>query len=659
MDLFQPISLLTICYYSIIDTKIKVKYIIPKHLNTLIIKGKKCNYSNNTSHLTNILNLLINKTLLTPKIYIKLCNKYNIQSLDINTFSSKSMNKLYIKYLELYDVDWYIISKHINTNLIPRFADKLDFRIISRNKRLPMNILLNYRDRLYWNVISKNLNSYLKFNKISLINFLFEFNHELDWYNVFKYNKIPLDQICIDIQSNINLNIICKYQVLSEDFIQKYENLLNWNLISKHQVLSEDFIQRNENLLNWDLISEHQVLSEDFIQRNENLINWDLISKFQVLSDEFIWDNIYKVSWSNIFQFQKLNIYSIEKLKELPIKLFKTHKIPEYLIKKYIINSHYTETIIRFQKLSNDLILDQIKINPWKIIIFQIIPENIMELIFIELKQMYTYDLLLNLVVVYQSLSIYLIKKYCIDIVEATDLLIFQKLNKELFLILLPSKVDELLTLFIRTKYNKELINEYLIEIGILTVGSKVNNTRVYNKIEEINSYSIKMLDEYIIPSNKYDLYIILHSQQVPEYILRKHFNKFPTKYVYLTQKLSPQFIIDYSNNTPWNFINQKLSESFLSKNQNKLFWNKVWVHQKVSEEFIIKFEEKVNWKYISIHQKLSETFISKYKERVNWTKISIHQRLSKLFIFKYLDRLNLYYIFKLNKMNINKYINL
>jgi hypothetical protein len=58
-------------------------------------------------------------------------------------------------------------------------------------------------------------------------------------------------------------------------------------LISSHQVLSENFIEKFQDEVNWDGISCNQVLSEDFIEKFQDKVNWYGIL-YQDLSDKFV-----------------------------------------------------------------------------------------------------------------------------------------------------------------------------------------------------------------------------------------------------------------------------------------------------------------------------------------------------------------------------------
>lgn len=57
----------------------------------------------------------------------------------------------------------------------------------------------------------------------------------------------------------------------------------------------------------WKHISEHQVLSEEFIRKYQNKLDWVYISAYQKLSEDFIREFQYKVFWLFIFQYQDLS----------------------------------------------------------------------------------------------------------------------------------------------------------------------------------------------------------------------------------------------------------------------------------------------------------------------------------------------------------------
>ena len=67
------------------------------------------------------------------------------------------------------------------------------------------------------------------------------------------------------------------YQILSESFIEKFEDKVHWYCISKYQTLSEPFIEKWKDKIDWYCISAWQTLSERFIEKWKYEVNWDCL----------------------------------------------------------------------------------------------------------------------------------------------------------------------------------------------------------------------------------------------------------------------------------------------------------------------------------------------------------------------------------------------
>ena len=110
-------------------------------------------------------------------------------------------------------------------------------------------------------------------------------------------NKIKIVKEVKDIEKFFDENIgnfdinwvyISKYQKLSEEFIEKYNDKVDWSRISSNQKLSEEFIEKYYDKVDWWNISKYQTLSEEFIEKYIDKSNWFWISNYQKLSKEFI-----------------------------------------------------------------------------------------------------------------------------------------------------------------------------------------------------------------------------------------------------------------------------------------------------------------------------------------------------------------------------------
>ena len=100
---------------------------------------------------------------------------------------------------------------------------------------------------------------------------------------------------------------ICRYKILSEEFIIEFSDKVNWWAISRSQKLSESFIKEFKDKVNWWNISVYQKLSEEFIREFSDKVYWSYISEYRKLSEEFIKEFKDKVDWWNISKYQKLS----------------------------------------------------------------------------------------------------------------------------------------------------------------------------------------------------------------------------------------------------------------------------------------------------------------------------------------------------------------
>ena len=78
---------------------------------------------------------------------------------------------------------------------------------------------------------------------------------------------------------------------LSKELLEKCEtnpNQIDWFNISRYQKLSEEFIEKFQEKVYWNCISQYQKLSEKFIDKFQEKVYWYYISEYQKLSEKFI-----------------------------------------------------------------------------------------------------------------------------------------------------------------------------------------------------------------------------------------------------------------------------------------------------------------------------------------------------------------------------------
>lgn len=120
-----------------------------------------------------------------------------------------------------------------------------------------------------------------------------------------------------NILKQIDWVLLSRHQYLSEPFIIRFEEHLSWLDIMKFQRLSLDFIRNNLSKVYRykDIVSKYQILTEETMDEFANLLNWYLLSKYQTMSEEFIEKHAHKVDWNAIFKYKSLTKMFKEKHK--------------------------------------------------------------------------------------------------------------------------------------------------------------------------------------------------------------------------------------------------------------------------------------------------------------------------------------------------------
>ena len=240
-------------------------------------------------------------------------------------------------------------------NLIKKYPSKIDWSSILYCQKLTESFIEKYQSHfslaciLYKQNVSEK---FIKNNENKIDNKL--------WSIIVQYQK--LSESFIEEEKNKNrfnlYKTIC-HQTLSESFIEKLveENLFNdgaWNLVSAYQILSEPFMEKYQDKINWFSVSKYQVLSEPFIEKYIDKLNLVHISQNQKLSETFIEKYQDKLSWHHISKYQKLSEPFIEKFKNkvdwYSISIYQ--KLSESFIEKNFIYN-YKNLYLLYQKLSD------------------------------------------------------------------------------------------------------------------------------------------------------------------------------------------------------------------------------------------------------------------------------------------------------------------
>lgn len=168
------------------------------------------------------------------------------------------------------------------------FLIKKFFKYLSKRKNLPNLILWWFKDYLDWNLISLyhkisyefykkwelsylNLNIITKYRNISFV---------IDEFTSFDITSLDPDNtnsvIIFQNISNKSLNTITIYSPSCTSYYYKYKIP---DSVPTFQVLEDNYVEKWKSLLDWDRISLCQNINKEFVEKYKDRINFDLLKQ--------------------------------------------------------------------------------------------------------------------------------------------------------------------------------------------------------------------------------------------------------------------------------------------------------------------------------------------------------------------------------------------
>lgn len=197
-------------------------------------------------------------------------------------------------YPKLTELDWDFICLVGNLSLcfVEEFKPHINWRSLSKNKRLDMRIICKFADLLDWEDIW--------FHHELDENFVGAFLHEI-YSQAFVKNRHNNYKLIHQFAQYLDWSDICKDQyILTNEFIREFGEYIDWDVALKNGNIYDDDILR-EFLPNMDLyllVAEQLCWQgkEDMLRELKNLINWDTYKHNYNLNDELI--EVYDWWWS-------------------------------------------------------------------------------------------------------------------------------------------------------------------------------------------------------------------------------------------------------------------------------------------------------------------------------------------------------------------------
>lgn len=289
-------------------------------------------------------------------------------------------------------------SQFLSDYIIRKYSKKLNWELLSYYQVLSEDIIREYKNLVNWT----NIFSWQKLSE----EFLYEFEDRLSASNldlILKNKRIVLSEDFYESYlSVIDMDVLMGYRHLSMNFINKHIDKIHFAYIYNH-VLSEDFIEQYQDRVNWSDISQFQKLSESFIEKHQDKVNWSYISQFQILSETFIEKYSHKLSLYFVIRSQKLseefirrhikdfNLNDICEFQDVSEKFLSTYigntciskalkrkQVSESFLEKLIKHKKYAEVIVKSQILSENFLKKyHTKFNKFQVIQYQNIPQEL------------------------------------------------------------------------------------------------------------------------------------------------------------------------------------------------------------------------------------------------------------------------------------------
>ena len=189
-------------------------------------------------------------------------------------------------------LNWFYISckQRLSEKLIEKHKDKVDWVCISGQQKLSEDFIRRHATDVDWSRICNH--------QILSEEFIEEFVDRIPnagvWVLISWGQKLS-EAFIERHKDDLDWCSICMYQKLSEDFIRKYSDRIIWQGLFTCQKLSLDFLDKYFSGASWlpfdtictAEICKYQELSESFIERHADKVNWSVVGEYQKLSPAF------------------------------------------------------------------------------------------------------------------------------------------------------------------------------------------------------------------------------------------------------------------------------------------------------------------------------------------------------------------------------------
>jgi len=374
--------------------------------------------------------ILNNSDVITSELLENIIMYQKVSSKILDTYISEAKYIDWVSIITTQDLSEDFIEKHedkINMDLVSKyqklsigFIEKhiskldLDLLIVNNNfdddfimkyiKGFSLDQLLKYskfKDKYMNGKVSVSniisLFEYQKLNQKEIDKKLIKYKEELKssgfyWLQLSRYQKLS-EEFMNNNFSNLYLEDICEYQVLSKRFVKKYEDRFNTTEIEKiieHQDFDTSFLLNNKkitdkgnkfikiknidektllkykNYLDINYIIKNNKLSGELIKKYSEYFDMKTVYEYQDLSEEFIEEHIDDINWYLLSKNKNIKIKTLIKNKDkLELRVFSERKLSQYndTEKSKKIKDEENENYFKIYKIfGNDNVLKEYNI---------------------------------------------------------------------------------------------------------------------------------------------------------------------------------------------------------------------------------------------------------------------------------------------------------
>lgn len=211
---------------------------------------------------------------------------------------------------------WYSISaENLSSSFIRQFHEDLDLDRVVTSRQVEEDILREFADkitRFSWDHIS------MRYENLSP-DFIIDFRTKMAPSDLIQYQIVPIKLIKHWLKrEKIDLEDVITYQPITIKLINMIEkdpdlsNMFSWYDISKTRLLPKDVFEKFSHRIYKNVYCKYQELTQEFIEEYHYTLDWDEISEHQVLTPEFIIDMSQYINIERLKMNKKVNQHELE-----------------------------------------------------------------------------------------------------------------------------------------------------------------------------------------------------------------------------------------------------------------------------------------------------------------------------------------------------------